>query len=65
MPKSKDTKDEWRTYEAHLTDVYFEWPEPFPDTTKEESESTCRSYLDTFVGDYTMQKFYLKERDNI
>ena len=60
MPRQKDTKDKWRAYEAHLTDVYFDWPEPFPDATKEESETACRVYLDTFTNGYTMTKFYLK-----
>jgi hypothetical protein len=62
LTRSKGTNNnKWRTYEALLTDVLFEWPEPFADETKEESEKACRAYLDTFTNGYTMCKFYLKK----
>ena len=60
---TKSPKEEnWLTYEAHLTDVYFEYVSPFKDEPKEEVEQSCRAYLDKFTNGYTMLEFYLKPK---
>jgi hypothetical protein len=64
MP-TRDTKTSgcWRSYEAHLQDVYFEWPTPFQDSTKKEEEQHCRTYLDTYLNGYKLESFYLKSKE--